>query len=103
MSIGNRTVCEERSKAALTRIDERLFSLDVEVGLLLTRETCIREILSRSAASHRDVNEPVEILVNRCLIARGEVVVVEGNYGVRIQQIASRQDSCPPMNADERG
>jgi flagellar motor switch protein FliN/FliY len=40
----------------------------------------------------RDVNEPVEILVNRCLIARGEVVVVEGNYGVRIQQIASRQD-----------
>jgi hypothetical protein len=31
------------------------------------------------------------------------LVVVEGNYGVRIQQIASRQDSCPPMNADERG
>jgi hypothetical protein len=31
------------------------------------------------------------------------LVVVEGNYGVRIQQIASRQDSWPPMNADERG
>jgi len=26
------------------------------------------------------------------LIARGEVVVVEGNYGVRIQEIASRHD-----------
>jgi flagellar motor switch protein FliN len=30
--------------------------------------------------------------VNHCLIARGEVVVVEGNYGVRIQQIVSRAD-----------
>jgi len=32
------------------------------------------------------------VLVNHCLIARGEVVVVEGNYGVRIQQIVSRND-----------
>ena len=36
--------------------------------------------------------EPVEVLVNHCPIARGEVVVVEGNYGVRIQQIISRQE-----------
>jgi len=41
---------------------------------------------------NRRVSEPVEVLVNHCLIARGEVVVVEGNYGVRIQHIASRQD-----------
>jgi flagellar motor switch protein FliN/FliY len=34
----------------------------------------------------------VEVMVNHCLIARGEVVVVEGNYGVRIQYIASQQD-----------
>jgi flagellar motor switch protein FliN/FliY len=36
------------------------------------------------------VNEPVEVLVNNCVIARGEVVVVDGNYGVRVQQIVSR-------------
>jgi hypothetical protein len=41
---------------------------------------------------NRGVGEPVEVLVNHCLIARGEVVVVEGNYGVRILHIASRQD-----------
>jgi len=41
---------------------------------------------------NRSVNEPVEVLVNQCLIARGEVVVVEGNYGVRILEIASRQE-----------
>jgi flagellar motor switch protein FliN/FliY len=56
----------------------------------------MRDVLKLTTGSivelDRDVNEPVEILVNRCLIARGEVVVVEGNYGVRIQKIASRQD-----------
>ncbi len=36
------------------------------------------------------VNEPVELVVNNCVIARGEVVVVDGNYGVRVQQIVSR-------------
>ena len=50
---------------------------------------------------NRGVNEPVEVLVNHCLIARGEVVVVEGNYGVRIQ--ADHQPVGPaaerPMNA----
>ena len=41
---------------------------------------------------NRGVNDQVEVLVNQSLIARGEVVVVEGNYGVRIQEIVSRQD-----------
>jgi flagellar motor switch protein FliN/FliY len=41
---------------------------------------------------NRGVNETVEVLVNHCLIARGEVVVVDGNYGVRIQHIVSRLD-----------
>jgi flagellar motor switch protein FliN/FliY len=36
------------------------------------------------------VDEPVEVLVNDCVIARGEVVVVDGNYGVRVQEIVSR-------------
>ena len=36
------------------------------------------------------VNEPVEVVVNNCVIARGEVVVVDGNYGVRVQHIVSR-------------
>ena len=38
------------------------------------------------------VNEPVEVVVNNCVIARGEVVVVDGNYGVRVQHIVSRAE-----------
>ncbi len=37
---------------------------------------------------NRAVTEPVDLLVNESLIARGEVVVVDGNYGVRITEIA---------------
>jgi flagellar motor switch protein FliN/FliY len=41
---------------------------------------------------NRAVTEPVEVIINNCVIARGEVVMVEGNYGVRIQEILSRQE-----------
>ncbi len=40
----------------------------------------------------RAIIEPVEVVVNNCVIARGEVVVVDGNYGVRINEIASRSE-----------
>jgi flagellar motor switch protein FliN len=56
----------------------------------------MRDVLKLTTGSivelDRGVNEPVEVMVNRCLIARGEVVVVEGNYGVRIQEITNRQE-----------
>jgi flagellar motor switch protein FliN/FliY len=41
---------------------------------------------------NRSITEPVEVIVNNCVIARGEVVVVEGNFGVRIREVISRQD-----------
>jgi flagellar motor switch protein FliN/FliY len=34
----------------------------------------------------------VEIIVNNCVIRRGEVVVVEVNYVVRIHQVISREE-----------
>ena len=56
----------------------------------------IREVLKLNTGSvvelDRLVSEPVEVIVNNCVIARGEVVVVDGNYGVRVTQLASRED-----------
>ncbi len=40
----------------------------------------------------RSPDEPVEVLINDKVIARGEVVVVAGNYGVRITEVASAAD-----------
>jgi flagellar motor switch protein FliN len=36
--------------------------------------------------------EPVDILVNKTLIARGEVVVQNAKYGIRVTEITSRLD-----------
>lgn len=56
----------------------------------------IREVLKLNTGSivelDRFVTDPVEVIVNNCVIARGEVVVVEGNYGVRINHLASRDE-----------
>jgi flagellar motor switch protein FliN/FliY len=38
----------------------------------------------------RLAGEPVDILVNDRLIARGEVVVVDENFGVRIVEVVRR-------------
>jgi flagellar motor switch protein FliN/FliY len=73
--------------------------LDVELPVSISfgkTQLPVRDVLKLTTGSivelNRGVNEPVEVMVNHYLIARGEVVVVDGNYGVRIQKIASRLD-----------
>lgn len=73
--------------------------LDVELPVSISfgkTDILMKDVLKLTTGSivelNRGVNEPVEVLVNQCLIARGEVVVVEGNYGVKIQHIVNRQD-----------
>jgi len=41
----------------------------------------------------RSPDEPVELLVGERLIARGEVVIVGGNYGVRITELTNGRRS----------
>ena len=42
--------------------------------------------------------EPVDVLVNSRIVARGEVVVIEDNFGVRITEILSPQDRLMKLN-----
>jgi len=39
----------------------------------------------------RSVNDPVALVVNNTVVALGEVVVIEGNYGLRVSEIMSRE------------
>src|SRR5690348_7964157 len=41
---------------------------------------------------NRAISEPVEVIVNNSVVALGEVVVIDGNFGVRITQVMSKQD-----------
>jgi flagellar motor switch protein FliN len=47
----------------------------------------------------RSADEPVDVLVSGKVIARGEVVVVEGNYGVRVTEVVSTADRIRSMGA----
>lgn len=62
----------------------------VTVELGKTRKS-ISEILNMSTGSvielDRMAGEPVDVLVNGKLIARGEVVVIDENFGVRITEV----------------
>lgn len=64
--------------------------LQVSVELGRTKKL-IKEILELSTGSvielDRMAGEPVDILVNEKLVAKGEVVVIEDNFGVRITDI----------------
>jgi flagellar motor switch protein FliN/FliY len=69
--------------------------LDVSVELGKTKKT-IKEILelNQGAIIQLDklAGEPVDLLVNGKLIAKGEVVVIDENYGIRITTIISPID-----------
>jgi len=74
-----------------------LFDVELPVSVSFGRtQLPLKDVIKLTTGSivelNRSIAEPVEVIVNNCVIARGEVVVIEGNYGVRIQQIISRQE-----------
>lgn len=68
--------------------------MDVELNVTLRfgqRQLPLREVLELSSGSvielDRLVDEPVELLLDGKMIARGEAVIVDGNYGLRVTEI----------------
>jgi flagellar motor switch protein FliN/FliY len=47
----------------------------------------------------RSPDDPVEVMVSDRVIARGEVVVVGGNYGIRILDVVSTSERMHSMEA----
>ncbi|MGA2849181.1 MAG: flagellar motor switch protein FliN [Terracidiphilus sp.] len=68
--------------------------LDVELSMSLRfggRQLPLREVLELASGSvvelDRQVDDPVELLLDGRVIARGEAVIVDGNYGLRVTEI----------------
>src|ERR1700680_4507740 len=79
--------------------------LDVELPVSISfgrAQLPLKDVIKLTTGSivelNRALSEPVEVIVNNCVIARGEVVVVEGNYGIRIMQVVSRQERLRTMS-----
>jgi flagellar motor switch protein FliN/FliY len=68
--------------------------MDVELTVSLRfgqRQLPLREVLDLASGSvielDRQVDDPVELLLDGKVIARGEAVIVDGNYGLRVTEI----------------
>jgi flagellar motor switch protein FliN/FliY len=76
--------------------------LQITVELGQARRT-IRELLDLGQGSilhlTRHAGEPVDVLVNGQHIARGEVVVIDENFGIRVTEVVSPADRLRTMAA----
>jgi flagellar motor switch protein FliN len=73
--------------------------LDFEVPVSVRfgkREMTLGDILKLGSGAlielDKSADEPVELLVNQSLLAKGEVVVADGHYAIRITQVDSPAD-----------
>ncbi|HEU5474225.1 MAG TPA: flagellar motor switch protein FliN [Actinophytocola sp.] len=74
-----------------------LHGVDMEITVELGRTSMtVRDLLSLSNGSvlelDRTAGSPADVLVNRRLIARGEVVVIDEYFGIRITEILASGD-----------
>jgi flagellar motor switch protein FliN/FliY len=76
-------------------------SMEMTVELGRTRKL-IKEILGFGEGTIIELDklagEPVDILVNHKLIAKGEVVVIDENFGVRVTEIVSPMERMSDMS-----
>ncbi|HYP06934.1 MAG TPA: flagellar motor switch protein FliN [Bryobacteraceae bacterium] len=73
-----------------------LLDVQMPVSICFGRASMpLREVLKLTSGSavelDRRPDDEVDIIVNDCVIAKGEVVVIDGNYGVRVTGIVSRE------------
>jgi flagellar motor switch protein FliN/FliY len=77
---------------------ERLRDVMLEVKIRFgSRRMLLRDVLALGAGAvvelDTNLNSPVDLLLDGRVVAQGEVVVVDGNYGLRVTQVL---DSAPP-------
>jgi flagellar motor switch protein FliN/FliY len=90
----------------ITAQEQGNISLIMDVFMEMTVELgrtkkLIKEILGMGEGTVIELDklagEPVDILVNHKLIAKGEVVVIDENFGVRVTEIVSPQERVRDM------
>lgn len=95
---------EASALAAERRSLDLIMDVSMRVTVELGRSTLtVEEVLSLGPGSIVELNklagEPVDVLVNEQLVARGEVVVVDENFGVRVTEIVSPRRRAQAMGA----
>ncbi|MBU6305606.1 MAG: flagellar motor switch protein FliN [Betaproteobacteria bacterium] len=91
-----------RAAAVLNDID-LVVDVPVQVTVELGRAKMqIRNLLALSYGSVIELDmlagEPLEVVVNGCLIAQGEVVIVNDRYGIRLTDIVTPAERLRKIN-----
>lgn len=86
----------DETQPAFSRTAGLLMDIKLQVRVLFGRTNLrLRDVLKLASGSivelDRSPDDIVELVVNDRVIARGEVVVVEGCYGIRVTEIVSRK------------
>jgi flagellar motor switch protein FliN len=82
---------------------ELILDIDMPLTVRFGEATVSIEALSKLGPGSlvelsRQPDDPVDVLINGRLVARGEVVVVAGNYGVRVTQVVSADERMRTLN-----
>lgn len=94
-------VFQELSPGASTPEGQKRIEMILDIPITVTVElgrtkVPIRNILQLSQGSVVELDalagEPMSVLVNGCLIAQGEVVVVNDKFGIRLTDIITPED-----------
>ncbi len=89
----DRTVSDAQLPAGLNILHDLEMEVTAELG---RARMSVRDLLALSPGAvvelDRVAGSPADVLVNGRLLARGEVVVVDENYGIRITQIVPSGD-----------
>jgi flagellar motor switch protein FliN/FliY len=77
------------------------FFMDVELDVTLRfggKDILLKEILDLGPGSvlelDREIQDPADLLLDGKLIARGELVMVNGNYGLRVTEVFTNSQSA---------
>lgn len=76
---------------------DMLMGVELQVSVSFGRtRLALEDVLKLASGSivelNRSATDPVEVMVNESVVARGEVVVVDGNYGIRVTEVTSRKE-----------
>jgi flagellar motor switch protein FliN len=86
---------------------ERLYDVPVELAVEIGRtQMTIRETLALGPGSivtlNRLAGEPVDLLVNGKPIARGEVVVIDEEFGLRVTEVVADAAPAPAVETEQQ-
>ena len=102
----HQAITEDLPVRATTQTTNMDVVLDMELPLVVRFGRTIMSLKALAAlgpgsivSMGRSPDDPVELLVSDQVIARGEVVIVGGNYGVRVTQLVGPADRAKGLEA----